>query len=309
MRQYLPTTFQTSIRIAPYFSNGILPRLYMMVQAMFQQGDLNHITGDISFIGILLQKEKTIQTILDCVFLQNKQGWKRSILKYFWLDLPVKRCKIVTTISQQTKDEIMALTDCDPEKIKVIPIALSDVFIARSPKPISDVPKILLIGNAPNKNWNTVLEALRPIPCEIHVVAQHDEVYLKKLKEIGRPYHYQSGLNQLQMLEKYRSMDLLVFASTYEGFGMPIIEAQAVGVPVITSLVSSMPEVAGEGAYLVDPSQPEAIRAGINKILEDESYRSALIEKGKINVLRFDPRHIARQYADVYLSILTNHQQ
>ena len=83
VRQYLPTTFQTSIRIAPYFSKGVLPRLYMMVQAMFQQGNINHITGDISFIGILLQKEKTIQTILDCVFLQNKQGWKRSILKYF----------------------------------------------------------------------------------------------------------------------------------------------------------------------------------------------------------------------------------
>ncbi len=304
VRQYLPAGFQTKTRIAPYFSKGIIPRLFMMVQAVFQQGDINHITGDISFIGILLNKEKTVQTILDCVFLRQKTGLARSVLKYFWLDLPVKRCHKVTTISHQTRNEILALTNCKPEKVQVIPIALSNIFIARPARAISEVPKILLIGNAPNKNWKLVLDALRGISCEVHVVAQQDKAYREKLLQTGLSFHYHSGLSQIQMLEKYLAMDLLVFASTYEGFGMPIIEAQAVGVPVITSKISSMPEVAGAGAHLVDPYNMEDIRAGVLKVLEDDDYRNRIVELGKKNTERFKPEHIALQYAGLYLSII-----
>ncbi|MBK7372359.1 MAG: hypothetical protein IPJ09_13140 [Saprospiraceae bacterium] len=80
--------------IAPFYSKGILPRIYNMVAAWMNQGEVNHITGDISFVGILLKKNRTVQTILDCVFLKNNSGIKRKILKYLWLDLPVKRCAV-----------------------------------------------------------------------------------------------------------------------------------------------------------------------------------------------------------------------
>lgn len=303
IRHHLPPDIKSKIIIAKYFSKGIFKRIYIMVAALFQQGEINHITGDISFAGLFLNKRKTIQTILDCIFLRNKMGIAQYILKLFWLDLPVRRARIVTTISQQTKTEILKLTGCAPDKVKVIPIALSDLFGTRIPKPFSDIPKILLIGNAPNKNWSNMLEALKGIKCEIHVVAKQDDDLERKLKAINAQYIYQSGFNQTQMLEKYNTMDLLLFASTYEGFGMPIIEAQAVGVPVITSNISSMPEVAGNAAHLVNPLDIEGIRQGVLKIIRDEEYRNHLIQLGFENIKRFNPKTIAEQYAEIYREI------
>ena len=96
------------------------------------------------------------------------------------------------------------------------------------------------------------------------------------------------------------SGDLLVFVSTYEGFGLPILEAQATGRPVITSNVLSMPEVAGDSACLVDPFDVSSIRKGILKVINDPAYREKLIKRGFENVKRFQPDKIAEQYADIY---------
>lgn len=304
VRKYLSDKYKSKIWIAPYFSKGLVSRLISMVHALFVQGDINHVTGDISFVGLLLKKKKTVQTILDCVFLKNRSGIPRLILKWFWLDLPVMRASKVTTISRQVKEEIIAMTGCDESKIKVIPIALSDVFKERPAKDIHGLPKILMIGNAPNKNWERVLDALKEISCEIHIIAKEDNEFKEKLIATGATFHYFSGFSQLQMLEKYNEMDLMLFASTYEGFGMPIIEAQAVGVPVVTSNISSMPEVAGGAAHLVDPYNVQDIKSGVEKVLADKNYRNELIRLGKENVRRFSPEYIAAQYEVVYDEII-----
>jgi glycosyltransferase involved in cell wall biosynthesis len=94
--------------------------------------------------------------------------------------------------------------------------------------------------------------------------------------------------------------DLLVFASTFEGFGLPIVEAQATGRPVVTSNIMSMPEVAGDAACLVDPFNVSSIREGVLKVINDSDYRNALVKAGFENVKRFQPEQIARQYAELY---------
>lgn len=300
VRSCLPTTIAARTWIAPFYSKGILPRIFNMLSACMNQSEVNHITGDISFIGILLKKSRTVQTILDCVFLKNKTGIKKKILKYLWLDLPVKRCAIVTTISVQVQKEIIELTGCPEDKVRVVPIALSSIFKPRPFKPFSSIPRILMIGSAPNKNILRCLEALRNIPCEIHMVAKQEDEYIKALDQTGYPYYYESGLNQEQMSAKYQQMDILLFASTYEGFGMPIIEAQAIGLPVVTSNISSMPEVAGDGAQLVDPFDIMDIKNGILKLINDPAHREALVNMGFENIKRFNPVAISEQYAAIY---------
>ena len=102
----------------------------------------------------------------------------------------------------------------------------------------------------------------------------------------------------------YHQCTVVCFASLYEGFGMPIIEGQLVGKPVITSKVDPMPWVAGEGgAHFVDPFNVEEIRVGIVKVVEDESYRQSLVEAGLQNVQRFEPGKIARMYEEVYREV------
>jgi glycosyltransferase involved in cell wall biosynthesis len=93
---------------------------------------------------------------------------------------------------------------------------------------------------------------------------------------------------------------MVVFASLYEGFGLPILEAQAMGRPVITSNFGAMREAAGDAALLVDPYSVEEIRAAILRIKNEPQLREELVRKGRENVERFRPEAVARQYAEIY---------
>jgi glycosyltransferase involved in cell wall biosynthesis len=127
------------------------------------------------------------------------------------------------------------------------------------------------------------------------------------LRQSGIAYSYHSGLSDAEVLEKYFEADIVTLVSTYEGFGMPILEGQATGRPVITSNLYSMPEVAGDAACIVDPFDARAMRAGFRRLIEDDEYRQALVAKGFDNVKRFDPDRIAEQYLALYQDIAANH--
>ena len=94
-----------------------------------------------------------------------------------------------------------------------------------------------------------------------------------------------------------------MFASLYEGFGLPILEGQAVGRPVITSNLYSMPEVAGVGASFVDPYKIDEIATAVERIISDSDYRKNLIERGRDNVEKYSRHSVAVQYADIYRNI------
>lgn len=123
------------------------------------------------------------------------------------------------------------------------------------------------------------------------------------LRASGVRYENYHGLSRERLVEEYRKSDLLVFPSTYEGWGMPIIEAQAIGRPVVTANVAAMPEAAGGAACLVDPFDVASIRAGICRILSDEPYARGLIEAGIGNASNYSAATIAGQYADIYRSL------
>ncbi|MBU2473074.1 glycosyltransferase, partial [Patescibacteria group bacterium] len=107
--------------------------------------------------------------------------------------------------------------------------------------------------------------------------------------------------SEQEKLELLNNADMFVLPSFYEGFGMSILEAQAVGCPVITSDVSSMPEVAGQGAILVEPRNIEQITKNMYKIISDNNLRKDLIEKGNQNVKRFSWEKCAQETLKVIL--------
>ena len=100
--------------------------------------------------------------------------------------------------------------------------------------------------------------------------------------------------------ELLRNAEGFLFPSLYEGFGLPVLEAQSVGAPVLTSNASSLPEVSGaDSAVLVDPLSVEDIARGIEKIALDSDFRSAIIESGSKNVTRFGWEACARRVAEM----------
>ncbi|MCU0450495.1 MAG: glycosyltransferase family 4 protein [Bernardetiaceae bacterium] len=264
---------------------------------------MNHITGDIHFVASFLAKRRTILTILDIGFMGHPSALARAILQFFWLTVPVKRARLVTTISQATKNEVLKHVRCDPNKIKVIHVPISDNFRPQ-PKPFcKEKPIILQLGCAPNKNLERLAEALRGLSCHLEVVGKLPEAVEAKLKAYQISYHVSWNLSQAEVEQKYRDCDIVTLISTYEGFGMPIVEANAVGRVVITGNILSMPEVAADAAHLVDPYDVAQIRAGFEKIITDDGYRAQLIANGFVNRQRFTPHLITEQHAELYREI------
>ena len=283
-----------------YYSNGFLPRLLAIWEVRRNRAAINHVTGDTNFLALGLSRRKTILTIHDCGLLEGKNKLARWILLQFWLKWPVKKSQMVTAVSEATKQEIVRLTGCDPDKITVIPTIIKSSY-AYSPKKFAeDYPTILHIGNSPNKNLERHAHALKGLPCHFHVIGQISEQETRLLKDLKLDFSVSYNLSDEAMQVAYEAADILLFCSTIEGFGMPIVEAQTVGRVVVTSSVSSMPDVAGGGACLGDPLSISDIRQAVDRVLNDNNYRNDLIYKGLQNVRRFNPQTVAQQYVQLY---------
>jgi glycosyltransferase involved in cell wall biosynthesis len=239
-------------------------------------------------------------TIHDCVFLYSATGIKGRVLKWLFLDMPVHRCPIITTISEATRKDILSFTGCPPEKVVVIPNPVADTIYYSSAPLRRDEPVILFVGTTENKNLFRVAEALHSIACRLEIIGKLNEQQMQALADQGISYRQHIALSDQQVADHYAAADIVLFPSTFEGFGLPIVEGQKAGRPVITSDFSPMKEVAGGAACLVDPYDPGSIRAGVLKVINDTAYREQLIKDGLRNIDRFSTETIAAQYLDCY---------
>ncbi|HEY3964458.1 MAG TPA: glycosyltransferase family 1 protein [Planctomycetaceae bacterium] len=303
VRGLLSPRVAVDLEIMPRVSRGVLPRIQNMIAARQRQGAVNHIVGDVHYIAALLDPSRTILTVLDCDMLHRTAGLRRALLKYFWFTVPGKRVAAITVISEATRREVLRLVDLAPENVHVIPVFISPDFQYRPCEFNAEFPTILQIGTRHNKNLERLILALENVPCRLVVVGELSDAQRRLLHQCRVVCENQENLTSAEILTLYERSDLLCFASTLEGFGMPILEAQAVGRPVVTSNCSSMPEVAGDGAVLVDPYSVEDIRAKLLKVISDRAFRSDLVDRGQINARRFAPARIADRYCDLYESL------
>lgn len=300
VRTHLPAGCHVDVCVNRYYSRGVLGRLLDSVLATWRQGDINHVTGDVHYLTYLLDRRRTILTILDCITLERLRGFRRWMFWFFWYWLPEKRCAAITVISESTKRELLSYLNCDPEKITVIHCNVSDEFTARPKDFNSHAPRILQVGTTQNKNIPRVAESLHGLPCRLVIIGPLSGEQINTLERHAIDYENHVSLSREALLAQYHEADLVMFASLYEGFGLPIIEANAVGRPVITSRLYSMPEVGGDAACYVDPYDIRSIRTAVEKVIHDADYRQQLIENGYRNVKRFQLPVIAAQYAALY---------
>ena len=144
------------------------------------------------------------------------------------------------------------------------------------------------------------------IQVDLDIIGKLDEEQLARLRQHGITFSQSFNLSREDLLQHYQDCDLLAFPTTLEGFGLPIIEGQAAALPVLTSDLSPMREVAGTGACLIDPYRPGSIREGLLRIIGDEAYRRRLIEAGFDNVRRYDLDAVVLQYAELYRELQAN---
>jgi glycosyltransferase involved in cell wall biosynthesis len=268
--------------------------------AKFYQSKINHITGDVHYLCFLLSG-KTILTIHDLHTYYVLNGLKKYIYFLIWIWIPIKKADIIVTISYSIKAEIIKLFSIKPSKIRVIynPLVINSV---KKTKPFnSNLPRILHIGTVYRKNLSNHILALRNFKnFHLVIIGYLDNDLKLSLKGQIDNLTLLDNLSNSDIIEQYKLSDLLLFSSTYEGFGLPIIEAQANGIPVVSSNYGAMAEICGGSACLVDPSDVESIFRGLKQVIEDKNYREYLIKEGFKNIKRFDKNKIAKQYLNLY---------
>ena len=267
---------------------------------------------------------RSVVTIHDCIHLMFPQYLpSRFALAYARtsITLAARRATRVMTVSESSKRDILRFVDVEPGKIEVIYNAFDerfgvepreeDVVRVRERYQLND-EFVLYAGNVkPHKNLERLIEAFNLVRKRgldhLKLVLIGDEI--SKYAALRRAVHHHQLHKYVRFLGylpeetlavMYRLAGVFVFPSLYEGFGLPPLEAMASGTPVVTSNISSLPEVAGDAAVLVDPHFPEAIADGIYTVLTDEAVRRALRQKGLVRAAQFSWEQSVRRVLEIY---------
>ncbi|MGJ5642450.1 glycosyltransferase family 4 protein [Formosa sp. S-31] len=264
---------------------------------------ITHITGDVHYMA-LVTGSKTVLTIHDVKSIIKGPWLKQQLIKMLWFWLPALCVNKITVISKFSKEELSKVIPFSKQKIEVVynPVNYSLRYVSKSFN--AERPKILLIGTKPNKNLERTLKALEYIPCSVTIIGKLSHEQMALLERYNIEFENRFHIPYEDIVQAYVDCDLLVFASTYEGFGMPIIEAQAVGRPVITSNIGAMKEVAGDSALLVDPYNEAEISQAVQSLISDLYAVQTLVEKGLENVKRFQLDKIVNDYKAVYKTVM-----
>jgi glycosyltransferase involved in cell wall biosynthesis len=270
------------------------------------------------------KKPRAIATMYDVIPLLYPETQTKIQLAYWNKQLPLvaKTCEHLLTISECSKKDIVEHLQVSPEKITVTPLGVDARYM-----PATDTEKnmvmqkynlpqdfILYLGTIePRKNIARLVRAYNRIAKNI----PHDLVLAGKwgwsfddVKEEITKSHFKDRIKILSHVEAeylpalYSAATVFVFPSLYEGFGLPPLEAMACGTPVITSNISSLPEVVGDCALKINPLNENALSEAIEKIVSDSVLRERLIDSGLVWAKNFNWDRTARLTMDVYRKLL-----
>ncbi len=284
------------------YGPGILNMFKSMLYFRKHAGqELVHVTGQIHFAVILLRSSKILITVHD-LGLYRPLGWFRKwLFLVFWVYLPFWKAHRIIAISEKTRDEIIKVMPSVAHKVIVIPNCLTSQIEPIVSIKNNDMPRVLIVGTRSNKNVERSIRACANLGVRMHIVGELTQNQLAILLEMNILYDNYVSLSEYELKNIYESSDILLFPSLYEGFGLPILEAQAHNVLVITSNIEPMFSTAGSGAFFVNPLDESEIRQAIiravNISLEEKMKRLHL---GKENVEAYKPATIADCYINVY---------
>lgn len=265
---------------------------------------INHITGDIHYCILGLIGCKSVLTIHDTVGLDfvKYSCLKRFVYRLLWYKIPLMFATHIVCISEETKRFILQHTH--RKDIEVIYNAIDSKF-GYSPKELNlESPRVLIIGTNTNKNLLRTFDALAGISAHLIIIGKLEKKHIESLNKNKISYENKSNISDDDIIEEYKKSDIVSFVSLFEGFGMPIIEANAIGRPVICSNLPVLQEVAKDAAeFVVDPYDTRSIRESFMKIIDNPQRCNELIENGLLNVSRFRKDVIQKKWRNLYDSL------
>lgn len=320
---------KNTCKLFPY---GVYRRIWHMAPIKYntifnREAEVTHF---FNFIVPPRIKGKVVNTIHDLTFEFYPETMDKKNLKRLRTDIgySIERADKIVTISQCSKRDIVETLNVDERKIEIIyPGVNADYFsqtyteeTLRQVKAKYQLPDeyILYMGTLePRKNIPSIIEAFYQLKKDGDQSVQKVKLVLagkkgwlfegifNKVKALGLEEEviFTDYVAEEDKGVIYRLAKVFVFPSLYEGFGIPVLEAMASSTPVITSNVSSLPEVAGNAALLVNPRDIVGIAQGMQHIFSDEAYRQSMIEKGKVQARRFNWEDSSKKLASLYRSL------
>lgn len=333
-RGYLAAYLRENVTLSPctFFDGGLYRLLYGFLPLPYslffrRRMDITHFFNFLVPPGV---RGKTVATVHDTAFLvypDTVRTRTRLLLKWN-MRRSLRRADRVVTVSEFTRDELTRFYGVAPEKVRVIHNCvdsarfradLSEKEIARR-KSAYRLPEeyLLYVGTLePRKNLVRLVEAYaafrqkhREAPALVLAGRNgwmYESIY-QKVEELGLQdsVHFPGYVDEKDKPYLIAGAKIFVFPSLYEGFGIPVLEAMACGVPVLTSNTSSLPEVCENAALLVAPQDSDAIAKGLARLYTDEALREQLIERGlaRAALPEFTKEFSAEALYQVYLELM-----
>ena len=307
----LPKNWKTKTLNWPRFWT----QLGLSLEMLFHPVDVLFISAHVT---PLIHPSRTVVVIHGLEYEIIKEAysfWERFYMRHS-IKFSCRWAKKIIAVSKNTKKDLMELYNVPENKIEVVYAGISSHserseesrdLIPRSFANAQDDGYLLFIGRLEKrKNIIGIISAFEVlkkrynIPFKLALIGRtgfgyqeiknkiEDSKYKTEIIETG-------FLNEKEKCALMKGSKVFLFPTLYEGFGLPILEAQALGVPVVTSNVSSLPEVGGDSVAYCNPQEPESIAAAIYKVINDENFKDALIGKGYENIKKFSWKKCAEE--------------
>jgi len=333
-----PDEDKTCIPLAPNFKvvelgGGPYPswEQFALPRAAEKEGcELLHCTSN---TGPIICKVPLIITLHDIIYLESISLFKKSGTWYQkfgnmyrrWVVPPVvKKSMKVVTVSDFEKERIRKIMGLGDNLTTIyngvgehfVKITDKDVLLKAKQKYKLPDNFMFFLGNTdPKKNTPNVLKAFADFNSrsetkyKLVMLDYEENALMQVLNDIGHPelradIVMTGYVPNMEMPEIINQCKVFLYPSLRESFGIPILEGMACGVPVVTSNTSSMPEIAGDAALLIDPYKPEDIVVAIEKILNDKVLRDSLCLKGIERAAQFSWKHMAEKYLELYKEMI-----
>jgi glycosyltransferase involved in cell wall biosynthesis len=257
--------------------------------------------------------------IHDLSFVSFPQGYRshERLVYNTFIRQSARKAREILTVSEFSKREICDLWKIPAEKVTVTYNGLEASFrnVLEQPErraASSEAPYILYVGNLhPRKNLVCLLQAFgalkaeKKIPHRLKIVGQKAWLYSDIFKAVqgndfSKEVDFTGYVDERELIRLYQGASVTVYPSLYEGFGLPVLEAMACGSPVVTSKTTALPEVAGDAALLIDPTDVSEMAAAIFKVVASQDLQQNMRAKGRAQAQKFSWIDTAQKTWRVY---------
>jgi glycosyltransferase involved in cell wall biosynthesis len=318
--QSLPSDFKfRAIPITDDWLHRLWQRLRLPIPVEAITGPLDIFYSPDFVLPPTLHATRTLLTVHDLSFLHFPDAFVPSLRRYLERVVPrsVARADRVLADSESTRNDLITHFGASSEKVQVLYSGVGARFRPdvepeektrlKARYGLGDQPYVLSVGTLqPRKNYVRLIRAFADLPLADLQLAiaggrgwLYEDIFAEAEKHGGR-VRVLGFVDDADLPALFRNAVLFAFPSLYEGFGLPVLEAMACGVPVVCSNASSLPEVAGDAALMVDPLDTDGLAEAMVRTLEDADLRREMIDRGLTQTARFTWEGAARQLLDVF---------